>query len=170
MKPDAELQIRHARESDLAEINRVSNHYIASSHVTFDVEPFDAEQRSAWFRGFDVDGRWQLFVAHRGEDFVGFAHSKPFRAKGAYDTSVETTVYLAPDARGRGAGTRLYEVLLDALRKQDVHRALAGIALPNPESVALHERLGFRLVATFDEVGRKFDRYWTVCWYELGLP
>lgn len=165
-----ELRVRPGRASDLADINRVSNHYIEHSHVTFDLAPYSEAERAEWFTHFAPESRSQLFVAHRGGAFVGFAHSRPFRPKAAYETSVETTVYLAPEATGRGAGTRLYEVLLDALRGQDVHRALAGIALPNPESVALHARLGFRLVATFDEVGRKFGRYWTVCWYELALP
>jgi phosphinothricin acetyltransferase len=63
----------------------------------------------------------------------------------------------------------LYEALLDALRVEDVHRAYAGLALPNPASVALHERFGFREIGTYREVGRKFGRYWSVRWYELAI-
>jgi len=66
-------------------------------------------------------------------------------------------------------GTRLYAALFESLREQDIHRAFAGIALPNPASVALHERFGFKRVALFTEQGRKFDRYWDVAWYEKAL-
>jgi phosphinothricin acetyltransferase len=82
---------------------------------------------------------------------------------------VETSVYLAPDAVGRGAGTRLYEKLFKALEGEDVHRAYAGIALPNPASVGLHERFGFKRAGHFTEQGRKFGRYWDVAWYEKAL-
>jgi phosphinothricin acetyltransferase len=67
---------------------------------------------------------------------------------------------------GRGAGSRLYEGLFKSLEGQDVHRAYAGIALPNPASIGLHERFGFKRVAHFTEQGRKFGRYWDVAWYE----
>ena len=163
------LVIRHATLPDLEAINRVSNHYIETTHYTFDVEPFSSAQRREWFADFSDTGRYQLFVAHRDGAFVGFAHSRPLRAKSAYETSVETTVYLDPNARGTGAGTLLYQALFEALRSEDVHRAYAGLALPNPASVALHLRFGFRDVGTYEEVGRKFERYWSVCWYELAL-
>ena len=100
---------------------------------------------------------------------VGFASSSRFRPKPAYETSVETSVYLAPDSVGRGAGTRLYEGLFKALEGEDVHRAYAGIALPNPASIGLHERFGFKRVAHFTEQGRKFGRYWDVAWYEKQI-
>lgn len=163
------LVIRRARESDLDAINRVSNHYIETTHFTFDLEPYSSAQRREWFAGFSDHGRHQLFVGHRDSEFVGFAHSSPLRAKAAYQTSVETTVYLDPAAHGAGSGTRLYQTLFDALRAEDVHRAYAGLALPNPASVALHLRFGFREIGTYREVGRKFGRYWSVCWYELTL-
>ncbi|MEU6230036.1 N-acetyltransferase family protein, partial [Streptomyces sp. NPDC047042] len=95
--------------------------------------------------------------------------SGPFRAKPAYGTTVEVTVYLAPDAGGRGIGTLLYKALFEALAGEDVHRALAGIVTPNEASVRLHERFGFRYVGTYREVGRKFGRYWDVAWYEKDL-
>ena len=168
-KRPANLVIRHARESDLDAINRVSNHYIETTHITFDLEPYSSAMRLEWFARFSQTGRYQLFVAFRDGDFAGFAHSGPLRAKAAYETSVETTVYLDPDAHGAGTGTRLYRTLLEVLGSEDVHRAYAGLSLPNPASVALHERLGFREIGTYREVGRKFGRYWSVRWYELAL-
>jgi phosphinothricin acetyltransferase len=100
---------------------------------------------------------------------VGFASSGRHLERGAYDTTVDTSVYLAPDAVGRGIGEALYTTLFDALRGQDLHRALAGVAQPNPASVALHLRFGFRRVAHFSEQGRKFGRYWDVDWYERAF-
>ena len=78
-------------------------------------------------------------------------------------------MYLDPGAVGEGLGTRLYAVLFDALAREAVHRALAGITLPNPVSVALHQRFGFTPIGIFREVGRKFDRYWDVQWFEKSM-
>ncbi|MFF1694643.1 GNAT family N-acetyltransferase [Streptomyces sp. NPDC058257] len=100
---------------------------------------------------------------------LGYATSSPFRTKPAYATSVEVSVYCAPDAAGRGIGTLLYKTLFEALEGEDLHRAYAGIAQPNDASGRLHERFGFRHVGTYREVGRKFGRYWDVAWYERPL-
>jgi phosphinothricin acetyltransferase len=78
-------------------------------------------------------------------------------------------VYCAPDAVGRGIGTRLYTAVFEALSGEDLHRAYAGIALPNAASVGMHQRFGFRHVGTYEEAGRKFDRYWDVAWYQKAL-
>ena len=160
------LVMRPAVESDLPDLVRILNHYIRTSHVTFDTERFEPEGRRSWLAQFDTTGRYRLFVAEDGTTLVGYAASTPIRPKAAYLPSVETTIYLDPDHTGRGIGIRLYRTLLDALGREDVHRAYAGIALPNPGSVALHEAVGFRHVGTFDEAGRKFDRYWSIGWWE----
>ncbi|CAM5301397.1 N-acetyltransferase OS=Streptomyces tendae OX=1932 GN=GUR47_27290 PE=4 SV=1 [Streptomyces tendae] len=100
---------------------------------------------------------------------MGYATSSPYRAKPAYATSVETTVYVAPGAGGRGIGSLLYASLFDALAGEDLHRAYAAVAQPNEASARLHARFGFRHVGTYREVGRKFGRYWDVAWYEKPL-
>ena len=161
--------IRHAIVSDLDALNELYNHWVATSHVTFDIEKITAAQRLEWYRDFAEHGRYQLLVAIRNEAFLGFVHSKQFRPKEAYLPAVETTVYVHPEALGAGVGSALYRALFEALEGEDVHRAYAGIALPNPESIRLHERLGFREIGTYEEVGRKFDRYWSVRWYEKAL-
>ena len=148
------------------QLNDVYNYYVRETFITFDLEPITAEARREWFTHYDVQGRHRLFVAVTGERLLGYASSSPFRPKAAYETSVESSIYLAPDATGKGIGTLLYGTLFDALEHEDVHRAYGGIALPNPQSVALHERFGFQRVAHFTEQGRKFGRYWDVAWYE----
>jgi phosphinothricin acetyltransferase len=163
------LLIRHACEPDLEALNDVYNHWVASSHVTFDIEKITPAQRLEWYREFSHRGPYQLFIALRDGGFLGFAHSKSLRPKQAYLPSVETTVYLHPEARGAGVGGSLYRALFDALLEEDVHRAYGAIALPNPDSIRLHRRLGFHEIGTYDEVGRKFGRYWSVRWFEKAL-
>jgi phosphinothricin acetyltransferase len=164
----ARVHVRPAIEDDLAAINDLYNHYVAESHVTFDVEPVSMEARRAWF-GEHPGGRHRVFVAEDAGRLIGFASSSRLRPKPGYLTSIETSVYVAADATGRGAGTRLYETLFKAVEGEDVHRAYAGIALPNPGSIALHEKFGFKRVAHFTEQGRKFGRYWDVAWFERPL-
>jgi phosphinothricin acetyltransferase len=163
-------QIRRAVPSDLPDLVRIYNHYVTNTHVTFDTNPFATEERRSWFEGFADSGPHRLLVAEVASGIAGYTSSARFRPKQAYHTSVETTVYLDPRQIGRGLGGKLYGALLELLaNERQVHRAYGGIALPNPASVALHERLGFRLVGTFKEVGHKFERYWDVSWYERDL-
>jgi phosphinothricin acetyltransferase len=166
--PDA-VGIRHGRESDLPALTELYNHYIRTTAITFDVEPYTVETRRGWFAGFRPSGRHQIFVADDAGRVVGFACTRPFRDKAAYATTVETSVYLEPAARGAGLGRRLYAALFTGLIGVDVHRAVAGVTLPNDASVALHERVGFRRVGVFHEVGRKLGRYWDVLWMERAL-
>ncbi len=164
------VDVRPCLEADLEQLNAVYNHYIVTSAITFDLEPWTIEARRAWFGHYATTGRHRLLVATEGERVLGYATSSRHRPKDAYLTSVETSIYLAPEATGRGVGTTLYGVLFDVLAGEDVHRAYAGITfIPNPASVALHERFGFRLAGTFREQGRKFGRYWDVEWYEKEL-
>lgn len=160
------INVRPATVDDLEGINGIYNHYVRTSACTFDIEEISMDAHREWFEAFG--GRYRLIVAVDGK-VLGYAHSKPFRPKEAYETSVETTVYVAVDQHGRGIGKQLYAVLFDAIADEDVHRAYAGITVPNPASFALHESFGFRRVAYFTEQGRKFDRYWDVAWFEKEL-
>ena len=155
------VRVRPAATDDLDAINDIYNHYVTESHFTFDVEPLDIDVRREWFGHFSTSGRYRLFVALDEDDIVGYASSSRFRPKPGYETSVETSIYLAPEAIGKGAGSRLYEDLFKSLEGEDLHRAYAGIAL--------HERFGFKRVAHYTEQGRKFGRYWDVAWFEKPL-
>ncbi|MYT31029.1 MULTISPECIES: GNAT family N-acetyltransferase [unclassified Streptomyces] len=171
MAPEqGDVQVRAGAETDLTALTDLYNHYVRETPITFDTEPFSSERRRPWLLSHPKDGPHRLLVARDAEDhLLGYVTSSPFRPKGAYATSVETTVYCAPDAAGRGVGTLLYSALFAALAEEDVHRAYAGIAQPNEASVRLHARFGFRHIGTFTEVGRKFDRYWDVAWYQKDL-
>lgn len=165
----ARVSIRRGVAADLTDLTEIYNHYVRETPITFDIEPFEPEQRRTWLESFSDAGRHQLFVGERERRVVGYACSHRFRVKPAYDESVETTAYLAPDALGEGIGARLYGALFDALANEPVHRALAGMTLPNPASLALHQRFGFTSVGTFREVGWKFGRHWDVQWFEKPM-
>lgn len=163
------ITVRPARADDLPAITAVYNHYIVHTPATFDLEPMTPEERQSWLAQFGEQGRHRLFVAETAGLVVGYSSSQQFRTKKAYDTTVETTVYCAPDSLGRGVGRALYAALFDELQGEDVHLAVAAITLPNAASVALHERFGFALSGVMHNVGRKFGRYWDVAWYEKRL-
>jgi phosphinothricin acetyltransferase len=161
--------VRAATEADLEGLNEVYNEYVRMAHYTFDVEPMTIEARREWFSHYGTSGRHRVIVATAGDAVIGYASSSRYRQKAAYDTSVETSIYLVAEATGQGVGTRLYTALFNALKGEDVHRAYAGISLPNPASVALHERFGFKKAGLYTEQGRKFGRYWDVAWFEKAL-
>lgn len=137
--------------------------------MTFDLEPYTVERRRPWFEQFGPAGRHRLLVAEEDGLVLGYAGTTRFRVKPAYDPTVETTIYCSPDNTRKGLGSTLYAALFQAIANEDIHRIVAGFAMPNPASQALHERFGFKLVGIFRENGRKFGRYWDVAWTERPL-
>jgi phosphinothricin acetyltransferase len=167
-----DVNVRPAMRADLPRLTEIYNHYVINTPITFDLKPVTVEDRVRWFEEHAGTARHQLFVAEIAGTVVGWAGTGSFRDRAAYDTSVETTIYCAPETTGRGIGAAMYRVLFDALKNEDINRLLAGITLPNDASVKLHRRFGFKEVGVFSECGRKFDRYWDVVWMErpLRLP
>jgi phosphinothricin acetyltransferase len=157
-----DLSIRPAAQTDLPALLAIYNHYVVHTPVTFDLEPRTLAQRQEWLDQFATTGRYRCFVADRGSTAIGYACSARFKDKAAYDTSIETSIYLAPGEGGQGLGRRLYQTLFDVLKDEDIHRAFGGITLPNDASVGVHRALGFRHIGTYEQIGRKFGRYWDV--------
>ena len=166
------IQIRAASKADVPRLTEIYNHYVVNTPVTFDLETYTVERRMTWFEQFSTTGRYRLLVAEEQGRVVGYAGTTRFRPKPAYDTTVETTIYCAPESVGQGLGGRLYSALFEAISDEDIHRIVGGYTLPNRGSEALHERFGFVTVGIFRENGRKFGRYWDVAWAErpLHLP
>ena len=163
-------RIRPGRRTDLGGIVEVYNHYVSRSHATFEVSPVAPEDRLLWIKEHTSGGRHRLYVAEsERHGILGWATTSPFLPRAAYATTVESSVYLQPRAVGRGLGSRLYRALFNAIRSEDIERIVAGVAQPNPASLRLHLKFGFRHVGTFSRVGRKFGRYWDVAWYERPL-
>jgi phosphinothricin acetyltransferase len=164
-----DVKVRPAVRADLPRLTEIYNHYVINTPITFDLKAVTVEDRVRWFEEHAGTARHQLFVAEIAGTVVGWAGTGSFRDRAAYDTSVETTIYCAPETTGRGIGAIMYGALFDALKNEDINRLLAGITLPNDASVKLHRRFGFTEVGVFTECGRKFDRYWDVVWMERPL-
>ena len=165
----ARILIRPAARADLARLTEIYNHYVLTSPVTFDLEPLSVEQRAPWFLEHAETGRHRLLVTDEDGLVVGYASTSRFRARAAYDTTVEASIYCAPEAMGRGIGSALYRELFAAIAGEDINRIVAGITLPNDASVALHRSFGFVQVGVFSQNGRKFGGYWDVAWFERPL-
>lgn len=160
-----QVLIRHAEAGDLDDLLEIYNYYVRETAITFDIEPRTAEQREMWLNDFSTKGRYQCFVAVTDDKTIGWASSHRYNERAAYETTVSTSVYLAPHKKGKGLGRLLYATLFDALSTEDIHRVFAGISLPNEASIRLHRSFGFETVGIYREVGRKFDRYWDVATY-----
>jgi len=169
MSLEPKIEVRSAERRDLGRIVEIYNHYVVHTHITFDLEPFTIEQRAEWFSHYAAHGPHRLFVATENDRVLGYASSSVYRPKPGYATSIETSVYVDRDHPRRGIASALYGTLFEALEGEDLHRAYAGIALPNDASLALHERFRFRRVAHFTEQGRKHGRYWDVVWLERSM-
>lgn len=159
--------IRPVDFSDAPGICAIYNEYVENSLITFEekrVTPGEMEKRIAGLKG-----RFPWLVIEEEDRIRGYAYASPWRVRSAYRYSVESTVYLATECRGRGLGRCLYTALLTELQKKEIHRVIGGIALPNEASVALHESLGFRKCAQFSEVGFKKGQWIDVGYWEKEL-
>ena len=161
----SEVIIRRVEQGDLPALLDIYNYYVRETPVTFDIEPRTLEQRRQWLDGFAPSGRYQCFVAVKGGKAIGWASSHRYNERAAYDTTILSSVYLAPDMMGQGIGRRLYSTLFDALKDEDIHRIFVGVTQPNEASVRLHLAFGFEPVGVYREVGRKFGRFWDVATY-----
>jgi phosphinothricin acetyltransferase len=165
----SDLVIRGAQRDDLPRLTEIYNYYVLNTPVTFDIEPYTVERRAAWFEQFAETGRYRLLVAEENHEVLGYAGTTKFRPKAAYETTVETTIYCAQGAGGKGIGSLLYAALFEVIAGEDIHRIVAGYALPNPATEALHRKFGFRQIGVFTANGRKFGKYWDVMWNEKEI-
>lgn len=159
--------IREIQLSDAKSIAEIYNHYIENSVITFEEDPVTENEMLDRIRAHDVKLPWIVYEDQ--DDVTGYAYATAWKGRSAYRYSVESTVYVRPDKKGNGVGTRLYQELLSRIKKGPVHVVIGGISLPNKASVALHEKLGFEKVAHFKEVGCKFDEWIDVGYWELVI-
>jgi phosphinothricin acetyltransferase len=162
----SEPLVRAALPADAAALAAIYNHYVEHTVVTFDERPVAADDFAGRLDAVLGAGLPWL-VAAAGERVLGYAYATRWKPRAAYRHSVETSVYLEAGATGRGLGTRLCEDLFGRLEGLGMHAVISGIALPNPASVRIHERLGMRRVALFEQGGFKVGRgvdvgYWQV--------
>ena len=162
------IVVRAATTEDVPSIASIYNHYVASTVITFEEHAVPTQamaERIADVRAQNLP--W--LVAELGGEVVGYSYANRWKARSAYRHSVETTIYLKQGCEGCGIGKLLYSALLDVLKANGIHAVIGGAALPNPASVALHEKLGFERVGTFREVGFKHGRWVDVAYWQLVL-
>lgn len=159
------LSVRTATEADAAAVRAIYAPIVESTAISFeDVAPTVEEM------GQRIAAALVFLVAERDGEVLGHAYAGPHRARAAYRSSVDVTVYIGQSARRQGVGTALYAQLLPWLKREGFHAAFAGIALPNAGSVGLHESVGFTPVGVYREVGFKFGKFHDVGWWQMILP
>ena len=155
-----------AVEDDLPRIAEILNYTVLNSDASFATRPATVDDLRDWFAQFAPTGPYRLVVARRAGLVVGYACSQPYRQHEAFRETVEVSIALDAGCRGRGVGSALYRALFGGLAGEPVHVAVAGIALPNDASVALHRKFGFTEVGTFREYAVKNGRYISSLWMQ----
>ena len=165
------LSIRPATCDDAAAICEIYNHYILDSIISFEEVPLAPDDIATRIARTQSQALPWLVMTQDGQ-LLGYAYASRWRERSAYRYTLESSIYLAPSATGKGLGKQLYSALLQALREltqPPIHSVVGGVAQPNAASNALHQALGFEKTATFREVGRKFDRWIDVSYWQLSL-
>lgn len=160
------MKLRPATVDDAAAIAAIYAPVVERTTISFEeIAPSAAQMRE---RIGEIARRFPWYVADDG-GVSGYAYGSAHRSRAAYRWSVDVSVYVAEDARGRGIGRLLYAKLLAELQSLGYRNAFAGIALPNDASIALHRSFGFELVGIYRNVGFKFGAWHDVAWWQLKL-
>ncbi len=160
--PAVPAMIRAVTDDDAAALAAIYNHFVSDTIVTFEETPITGDEMLRRMHVVREAGLPWLVATLDGQP-AGYAYASKWKDRIGYRHSVESTVYLAPTAAGRGMGSALYAELFAALAEREVHAVMGGIALPNDASVALHEKFGMQKVAHFTAVGYKFGG-----WIDVG--
>jgi L-amino acid N-acyltransferase YncA len=152
-----ELAIRPVTPGDAPAIAAIYNYYVRETTVTFEETDVSDAQMASRLAGVSDIHPW--LVGEQDGVVIGYAYARKYHERAAYRHTVETAVYLDHRRHGAGAGTALYAALLAALPRGKVHSLIGSIGLPNVASIRLHEKLGFRRVADYPQLGFKFGRW-----------
>lgn len=163
----APVVIRPATTADAEAMLAIYAPIVERTAISFETAPPSVEEFAGRVR--KILERWACLAAEADGRVLGYAYGSSHRERAAYRWSTETSAYVAESARGQGVGAALYRELMPRLAELGFCNAYAGVALPNPASVALHERAGFRPIGVFPKVGRKFGRWHDVAWYHRTL-
>ena len=161
------LQIRTATRADAPTINEILNHYVANSTATFITERVSLEERLKWLE--DRAETHPVVVAELGGSIVGWGALGSFRTRAAYAQTVEISVYVHREFHRRGIGRAITEELLSRARALGLHAVVGGCCSESTASISLLVSFGFSKIGTFPQVGRKFDRWLDVVFFELLL-
>ena len=154
--------------SDSQAIADIYNPFVNDSTVTFEEKAVSAEQISQRIEKV-LDSGFPWIVLEQDGEILGYAYAGPWHTRSAYRFTAESTIYLSPDAGGKGYGLKLYRELLVKLKEQGIKNVMGVVALPNLPSVKLHQSLGFTKVGEFNNIGVKFERQISVSYWQLEL-
>ncbi|HEM3624676.1 TPA: N-acetyltransferase [Streptococcus suis] len=161
------IEIRNAQAEDAANLVAIYAPYVEKTAITFETQVPAVEDFAN--RIEKTLKKFPYLVAVEEGKIVGYAYASTYYARAAYDWTVELSVYVQKEARGKGIGNLLYTVLEEELTARGFKNFLACIALPNPASIALHEKRGYQQVAHFKKVGYKFGTWHDIVWLQKSL-
>ncbi len=161
------MLIRPATVDDAAACRAIYAPFVTDSWVSFEDAVPDLGEMARRLADYGNSHAW--LIAEREGRVVGYAYASPHRARGAYGTSCDVAIYVDPGFARQGIGRRLYNALIPTLRDKGFHAAFAGIALPNPGSIALHESCGFTPIGIYREVGFKLGAWRDTGWWQRLL-
>jgi phosphinothricin acetyltransferase len=164
-----DLNVRPAIEGDIPVLTDIFNYYIKNSYSTYRENPVTIDFMLDQFEQYDLIGPYRMMVAEFEGKILGRAGSSRYRELEVFDKTVEVGISVVPEVIGKGVGSSLYSSLFDVLSKEDLHLAVAGIALPNDGSVALHKKFGFTDVGVFDEYALVNGRFHSSLWMQKRL-
>jgi|SRR5450830_1279590 len=159
--------IRHVTAADAAAICEIYNHYVLTTAISFEVDALSVAEMAQ--RIADISAQFPWLIYEEQGRILGYVYASQWKPRKAYQYSVESSVYLAAGSGGKGIGTQLYNALFALLKERSIHVVMAGIAMPNAGSVALHEKSGFVKVGHFEQVGQKFEQWIDVGYWQLVL-
>ena len=163
-----EHKIRRITDGDIEAITRIYNHYIEETVVSYEEKPLSRKEMAVRVKRV-LDAGYPWLVAEVASEVLGYCYAFQWSPRSAYRYTAEITVYLHQDATGRGLGTGLYQALFEALKRMQVRSVIGGIGFPNPASVALHQKMGLKKVAHFENVGYKFGQWLDVGYWQGDL-
>ncbi|MCL1931462.1 MAG: N-acetyltransferase family protein [Treponema sp.] len=159
--------IRPVELADCKAITEIYNYYIETTVVTFEEVPLTVSEMHN--RVNEIHKNFPYLVYEEKEEILGYAYVHAFHARSAYRFTLEDSIYVRNGCQGKGMGKALLDALLNEVKKLDTHSIMALIALPNDSSIKLHEAFGFKNTGTLKEVGKKFDKWLDVGYWELIL-
>jgi phosphinothricin acetyltransferase len=162
-----DAEIRFATLDDASEVQAIYAPYCRASPVSFEIVPPTVKESRA--RIARVLKKFPWLVCERDGVVAGYVYANTHRERAAYRWSVDVAVYIHGSQHRRGVGRGLYTALFDLLRQQGYINAIAGITLPNPASVGLHESIGFKPIGVYKHIGFKSGAWHDVVWYQLRL-
>ena len=161
------MHIRRATAGDAARIAEIYNWYILNTIITFETEVISPQEMTHRIQDKLPTHDWLVGEVDQG--LIGYAYYEPFRSRAAYQHTVESTIYLAQESVGHGFGKALYPQLLESIRSHGFREVVGVIALPNPQSIALHSKVGFTEIGILKNVGYKFGQYIDVALWQMSV-